>query len=162
MPTNTAVTSSLVFPGQVAADLECRINTLTQIAEGLVSVLSIQTTNPDGTPTPPDNSIANQALSTANAALSAVQSLQASQKQSRSSAPVPLPQGDNSITFPFGYPMPSVDYTVMITLYAGATSHPTAYYGARVIESSLTVDSFSVLTDNIPANTKLAFYVIER
>lgn len=161
MPTNTAVSSSLVFNGQVPPDLECSINTLSQIAQGLVSVLSISTTDPDGNVNPPDNSIANQALSTANAALALAQSVQASQKQMRFGVPQALPQGDNSITFPFSSPMPDVNFSIMLTFYAGATSHPAAYFGARVIESSITVNGFSVLTDNIPANTKLGYFVIQ-
>ncbi len=122
---------------------------------------SIQTTNPDGNPSPPDDSVAQQALSTANAALALAQSVQASQKQWRASVPQAIPTGDNSITFPFATPMPSTNYAIMLTFYAGTTTHPSAYFGARVLESSISVNGFSVLTENIPANTKLAYYVVE-
>lgn len=161
MPVNTAVTSSLVFQGQVPSDLECRISNLTEIAQGLVSVLSITTTDPDGNPSPPDDSVAQQALSTANAALALAQSVQASQKQTRFGVPQALPQGDNSITFPFSSPMPDVNYSITLTFYAGTSSHPVGYYGARVLESSISVNGFSVLTDGIPANTKLGYWVTQ-
>lgn len=161
MPVNTAITSSLVFPGQIPADRECSISNLSEIIQGVVDFTTIASTDPDGTVNPPDNSIANQALSTANAALALAQSVQASQKQTRFGVPQALPNGDNSITFPFSSPMPDTNYSIALTLYAGASSHPSSYFGVRVLESSIGVNGFSVLTDNIPANTKLGYFVIQ-
>ncbi len=162
MPTNTAITASIVFPGQVPSDRECTIGTLSDIIQGVVDYTTIASTDPDGNITPPDNSIANQALSTANAALALSQSIAASLKDTRSGVPQPVPTGDNSITFPFSVAMPSTDYIVTLTLYAGNTTHPAAYFGVRVVESSMTVDGFTVLTENIPANTKLGYWATMR
>jgi hypothetical protein len=161
VPTNEAITSSLVFNGQVPPDLECQISSLSEIVRGVVAVTSIQTTNPDGNPSPPDDSVAQQALSTANAALALAQSVQASQKQWRASVPQSVPTGDSSISFPFASPMPSVSYSILLTIYAGTTTHPAAYYGVRVLESSITVNGFTILADNIPASSKIAYHVIE-
>lgn len=161
MPTNTVITSSLTFPGQVPADRQCDISTLSAIIQGVVDFTSISTSNPDGNPSPPDDSVAQQALSTANAALALAQSVQASQKQTRFGVPQALPTGDNSITFPFSAPMPDTNYSIVLTLYAGTSSHPSSYFGVRVLESSIGVNGFSVLTDNIPANTKLGYWVTQ-
>jgi hypothetical protein len=162
MPTNEAITSSLVFPGQVPPDQECSISTLSEIIQGVVANTSIQTTNPDGTPTPPDDSVAQLALSQANAALALAQSLQAAQKEVRASSPQTIPNGDSTFSFTWSPPLPSTNYNVQVTIYAGASGHPSAYYGSRVLLSSVTVDGFSVLFDNIPANSSAAFYAVMR
>lgn len=164
MPTNESVTSSLSFPGQVPPDQECNISNLSAILRGAVSYLSIQTSNPDGTPTPPDDSVAQQALSTANAALAAVQALTAAQKQSRTVNPQPMPTGDGLFSVAFSTPMPSVNYNVFATIYAGADTHPAGnnMYGLRVLESSITVNGFTLLVDNVPANSKVGVFAIER
>lgn len=162
MPTNEVITSGLVFPGQVPQDRECEISTLSEIIQGVVDYTSIQTTNPDGTPTPPDDSVAQLALSTANAALALAQSVQASQKETRASSPQAIPTGDNQIAFSWSPPMPSTNYSIMLTLYAGSATFPTERLSTRVLESSITVDGFIALVENIPANTKLGFYAVMR
>lgn len=124
--------------------------------------MSVQSTDPDGDPSPPDDSVAQLALSTANSALALAQSVQASQKQVRASSPQAIPTGDSTVSFGWSPSMPNTNFNIAISLYAGAVGHPSAYYGFRVLESSITVDGFSVLLDNIPANTKLAFYAVER
>lgn len=162
MPTNTVVTSSLVFPGQVPSDQECQISTLSEIIQGVVDFTTIQTTNPDGTPTPPDDSVAQLALSQANAALALAQSVQASQKETRSSSPQAIPTGDSTTTFNWSPALPSTDYDISLTIYAGAVGHPSAYYGWRVLASSISTGGFSVLLDNIPANSSASFRVVMR
>lgn len=162
MPVNQAVTSSIVFPGQVPADRECDISNLSNIIQGVVDFTTIQTTNPDGTPTPPDDSVAQQALSTANAALAAVQALQAAQKETRSSSPQAIPTGDSTTSFTWSPALPSTDYDIRMTFYAGDVTHPANVAQYRVLESSITTSGFSVLLDNIQANTKASFYVIMR
>lgn len=162
MPTNTAINSSLVFSGQVPPDLECRIGTLSEIAAGVVAVTSIQSSSPDGSVNPPDDSVAQQALSTANAALALAQSVQASLKDTRTLPPQSIPTGDSTASFAWTVPMPSTDYAITFTWYAGSVSHPGAYYGARVLESSITENGFSVVIDNAPANSKLSFFAIQR
>jgi hypothetical protein len=162
MPTNEAITSGLVFPGQVPADRECEISNLSEIIQGVVDFTSIQTTNPDGTPTPPDDSVAQLALSQANAALALAQSVQASQKETRSSSPQAIPTGDSTTTFNWNPPLPSTNYDINITIYAGAVGHPSAYYGWRVLASSVSTGGVSILLDNIPANSSASYRVVMR
>lgn len=151
-----------MFPGQVPTDRECQISNLTDIIQGVVDYTTIASTNPDGSVTPPDDSVAQQALSTANAALALAQSLQAAQKETRSLAPQAIPTGDSTYSFAWNPALPDTDYDIELTFYAGAVGHPSAYYGWRVLESSITVNGFSVLLDNIPANTKASIFVTQR
>lgn len=162
MPTNEAITSSLVFPGQVPSDRECDISNLSSIIQGVVDFTSIQTSNPDGNPSPPDDSVAQLALSQANAALALAQSVQANQKETRSTSPQSIPNGDSTTTFNWAPPLPSTDYDISVTIYAGAVGHPSAYYGWRVLESSLSTGGVSILFDNIPANSKASFRAVMR
>jgi hypothetical protein len=161
MPTNTVITTSIVFPGQVPSDRECQISNLSEIIQGVVDFTSIASTSPDGNPSPPDDSVAQQALSTANAALALAQSVQASQKQTRSSVPQAIPTGDSAVAFPFSSPMPDTNYFISITFFAGSSAHPSTYYGYRILESSITVNGFTALFDNAPSNTKVALYAVQ-
>lgn len=161
MPTNTVISTGLVA-GEVPPDRECDISNLSAIIQGVVDFTSIESTNPDGTPTPPDDSVAQLALSTANAALALAQSVQASQKETRSSSPQPIPTGDTTYTFTWSPPLPSTDFNIQLTFYAGDVTHPANVAQYRVLESSITTAGFSVLLDNIQANTKAAFLVTMR
>ncbi len=122
---------------------------------------SIQSSSESGGSSP-DNSIAEQALNTANTALAAVQELQSAQKEVRSSGIIAISTGDTSFTYGFTPPMPSTDYDIEVTYYAGATAHPAAYYGYRILESSITVNGFTILFDNTPASTKIAIRAVQR
>ncbi len=161
MPTNTQITSSIVA-GTVPDDRNCP-RTGQQIVDLVQDFTSIQNTGGEA-PAGPDNSIAEQALNTANTALAEVQALSAAQKQTRTLDPQPIPTGDNTFVFGFQPPMPSTDYDILLTLYDGAAApaHPAAYYGARVWEPSITVTGFNVILDNIPASTKLGIRIVER
>jgi hypothetical protein len=162
MPTNTQINSSLVA-GTVPPDRDCP-RTGQQVVNLVQDFMSIQSSGGGNDPLPPDNSIAELALNTANTALAEVQALTAAQKQFRDLDPQPLPTGDNTFVFSFAPPMPSTDYSIGLTLYDGASPavHPAAYYGVRVIETSITVSGFSVLLDNIPTATKLGIRIVER
>lgn len=159
MPTNSQITSSIVA-GTVPPDRNCPTNGQ-QIVELIQDFTSIQNSGGEA-PAGPDNSIAEQALNTANTALAEVQALTAAQKQFRDLDPQALPEGDNTFVFSFQPPMPSTDYSIGLTLFAGAVGHPSAYYGVRVLESTITTTGFSVLLDNIPASTKLGIRIVER
>lgn len=161
MPTNTVITTGLVA-GEVPPDRECGISDLSSIIQGVVDFTSVQTTDPDGNPSPPDDSVAQLALSQANAALALAQSVQAAQKETRSTSPQAIPTGDSTTTFNWSPPLPSTDYDISLTIYAGAVGHPAAYYGWRVLTSSISTGGFSVLLDNIPANSSASFRVVMR
>lgn len=161
MPTNTSIQSSLVA-GTVPPD-QCP-KTGQDIVNLVQNFMSVQTTSEDGTPSGPDNSIAEQALNTANTALAGVQSLQAAQKEVRTSERIALTSGNSNFTFNFGAPMPSTDYTVEITFFAGSTGFIAGNDGfsGRVLESSITETGFTVIFSNIPSNTKVQLRVVQR
>jgi hypothetical protein len=160
MPTNTEIVASIVA-GTVPHDRNCPKN-----GQDVVSLVqdfcSIQSGTSAGDTTNPNDSVAEQALNTANTALAAVQELQAGQKQVRSSGIIAIPAGDSNFAYTFTPPMPSTDYDVQVAYYAGATGFIAAFYNYRVLESSLSVNGFNLIFDNTPANTKVAIRVVER
>lgn len=158
MPTNTAINSSIVA-GSVPPDRNCP-RTGQEVIELVQDFCSIQSVSEAGGGT--DNSIAEQALNTANTALAEVQSLQAAQKEVRTMDPQPVQSGDSQFNFALVPPMPSTDYDVSVTYYAGASGYVAQFYGWRILESSLTVNSLTVVLDNTPANTKISIRVTQR
>lgn len=159
MPTNEQITSSLVA-GSVPPDREC-VKSLSQVLAGVEDFMSIQNTGGE-TPSGPDNSIAEQALNTANTALAGVQALHAQQKEIRAQSPQAIPTGDSQTNFSWVPPMPDTNYDVYVTYYATAAGYASTFYGWRVVKSSVTVNGVSVLFDNTPANTEAAIRVIQR
>jgi len=126
--------------------------------------MHISSTGGGNDPLPPDNSLAEQALNTANTALAEVQALTAAQKQIRGSPPQEVNSGDSVASFSFLPPMPSTDYWVCVTYYAG-NSNPVPdakVYNARVLESSITTTGFTLVLDNTPTSTKIGITVTER
>lgn len=160
MPTNTAITLSLVA-GSVPPDRNCPTNgqQVVQLVQDFVSVNAATST---GDSTNPSDSVAEQALNTANTALAAVQSLESQQKAVRTSGIISIPSGDSNFGFTFSPPMPSVDYDVAVTYYAGSAGFIAAFYNYRVLESSVSVNGFNLILDNTPANTKIAIRVVQR
>lgn len=162
MPTNTEITASLVA-GTVPSDRNCPKNgqDVVQLVQDFVSVQSAASSG-DGSN--PNDSVAEQALNTANTALEAVQNLQSAQKEVRSSGLIPIPNGDSNFAFTFTPPMPSTDYDISVTYYAGAAGFvaSNSLYNFRVLETSLTVNGFNLIFDNTPANTKIAVRVVQR
>lgn len=159
MPTNTSIQSSIVA-GAVPPDRQCVRNgsEVVQLVQDFCSIQNIGDSGASG----PDSSIAEQALNTANTALSEVQALQAAQKQVRTTSPQAVGSGDSQFNYSFQPPMPSTDYDISVSYYAGASGFIATYYGWRVLESSLTTTGFTLLLDNTPANTKISIRVTER
>lgn len=161
MPTNTEITQSIVA-GTVPADRNCPKNGQ-DVVNLVQDFCSIQSGASSGSGDPnPNNSIAEQALNTANTALSAVQELQAEQKEVRTSGLISIPSGDSNFAYSFTPPMPSTDYDIQVTYYAGAAGFIATYYGNRILESSISVNGFNIIFDNTPANTKVAIRVVQR
>lgn len=160
MPTNTQVTASIVA-GTVPPDRNCP-----KSGQDVVNLVQdfclINDATTAGESTGTDNSIAELALNTANTALAGVQQLQAAQKEVRSSGLIPVPTGDSNFVYTFTPAMPDTNYNVQITYYAGSTGFASAFYGARVLESSVSVNGFNILFDNTPANTKVDITVTQR
>jgi len=160
MPTNTEIITSLVA-GTVPPDRNCpkNGNDVVQLIQDFVSVQSGTSSGDGGNP---GDSVAEQALNTANTALAAVQELEAAQKQVRTSGIITVPSGDSNFGFVFAPPMPSTDYDIDVAIYAGAVGFVATFYGWRILESSLTVNGFNVIFDNLPANSKIAIRVVQR
>ncbi len=160
MPTNTEILLSLVA-GTVPPDRNCPKDgqSVVNLVQDFVSVQG----NPaSGSGGGSSDSVAEQALNTANTALAAVQSLESAQKAVRTSGIIAIPTGDSNFSFAFSQPMPSTDYDIYVTYFAGSVGFIATYYGNRVLESSLTVNGFNIIFDNTPANTKIAIRVVQR
>lgn len=160
MPTNTEITASIVA-GTVPPDRNCPKNGQ-EVVNLVQDFCSIQSSTSSGDSGNPNDSVAEQALNTANTALAAVQQLQADQKEVRSSGLIPIPSGDSNFSYSFTPPMPDTNYDISVTFYAGAAGFASAFYGWRVLESSLSVNGFNLLMDNVPANSKASIRVVQR
>ncbi len=160
MPTNTQINLSIVA-GTVPPDREC-VKNLTEVLQGVQDFAYVSEGTSTGDGGSGSDSVAEQALNTANTALAAVQEVQAAQKQVRSSGLIPVTNSNSNFTFSFTTPMPSTAYFIQTMLYAGATGVTTDRCVIRVLESSITVNGFTLLLDDIPSNHKIAIYVVEQ
>lgn len=160
MPTNTEITASIVA-GTVPPDRNCPKNGQ-DVVNLVQDFCSIQSSTSSGDTGSPNDSVAEQALNTANTALAGVQQLQAEQKQVVSSGLTSIPSGDSNFVYTFTPAMPDTNYNIQITYYAGAAGFASTFYGARVLESSLAANGFNILFDNTPANTKVDITVTQR
>lgn len=105
------------------------------------------------------NSIAQQALETANIALTTAQQAIASIPQKRTSEePIAVTAGDSTLNIAFGIAMPDTNYEVRLTYY-GANVAVGVFYAFRVVDGSRTVNGCNIRLDNTPANTKVAWVV---
>lgn len=160
MPTNTEINLSLVA-GTVPPDQNCPKNGQ-DVVNLVQNFVSVNGATSSGDPLNPGDSIAEQALNTANTALAAVQGLQAAQKEVRSSGIITIPTGDSQFTYSFTPAMPSTEFDINVIYYAGAAGYVAAYYNCRVLESSISVNGFTLILDNTPANAKIAIRVVQR
>lgn len=162
MPTNTEIVASLVA-GTVPPDRDC-IKTGQEVVNLVQDFVSVQSGTSSGDGSTPNDSVAEQALNTANTALAAVQELTAAQKDTRSSGPITIPTGDSNFAFSWTSPMPSTDYDIFVTYYAGAAGFvaSNSLYNFRVLESSITVNGVNIIFDNTPANTKVSIRAVQR
>src|SRR5688572_18128232 len=100
MPTNTEITASLVA-GTVPPDMNCP-KSGQDVVNLVQNFVSVQTGTASGDGGSPNDSVAEQALNTANTALAAVQSLQSEQKEVRVTAdPIAIPAGDSNYSYSF-------------------------------------------------------------
>jgi hypothetical protein len=162
MPTNTEIISSLVA-GSVPLDRDCP-KSGQDVVNLVQDYVSVQSGTASGDGSNPNDSVAEQALNTANTALEGVQALTAAQKEVRSSGLLPVTSGDQAFAYSFTPPMPSTAYFIDLTYYAGDNTAVTdnKVYNWRVLESSITVDGFTLRLDNTPANTKIAIRVTQQ
>lgn len=152
MPTNTQVVAALEAH-EVPPDLECVPGTMTPLLALLAQFLTVNsvTSEVDQQST---NSVAQQALETANIALTTAQQAIAAIPATRSAeAPIALAAGDSPLNIAFGVPMPSTNYEVRGTYY-GTSAYPTAFFGFHVEDGTRTVNGCTLRMSNTPANFK--------
>lgn len=158
MANNTQINLAIVVAGEVPPDLNCLTdaNAMLQVAAAYLTVAAQDPADPAAQ----TNSVADQALNTANNAISQVNALKVLIPERRSSGSnlIPLPSGDSTVPVTFSPDMPSAVYSIQVTLFGSAT-HPAAYYGFRVVEATRTVNSFQISFDNIPAGSSFAWVV---
>lgn len=159
MPTNVQVVAALeAHPA--APDQECIPGQMTLLAQKLAALLTVVsvTSEIDQQST---NSIAQQALETANIALTTAQQAIASIPQTRSSAePLAITAGDSTLNITWNPAMPDTFYAVLGTYY-GVNAAVAAYYNFRVVDGSRTVNGCQIRFDNTPANTKWSYLVYQ-
>lgn len=162
MPTNTEIIESIVA-GTVPQDRNCPKNGQ-DVVNLVQDFCSIQSGTASGDGSNPNDSVAEQALNTANTALAAVQELNAAQKETRSSGLIAVPTGDSNFSYSWTPPMPSTDYDVFVTYYAGSAGFvaSNSLYNFRVLESSITVSGVNLIFDNTPANSKVSIRAVQR
>lgn len=159
MPTNTQVVAALE-PHDAAPDQECVPGNMTELAQRIAALLTVVsvTSEIDQQST---NSIAQQALETANIALTTAQQAIAAIPQTRTSQePIALSAGDSTMNIAFGVAMPDTNYEVRGTYY-GANVAVALFYNFRVVDGSRTVNGCTIRFDNTPANTKFAWVAQE-
>lgn len=159
MASNSTIVAALVA-APVPPEREC-VSNLSEIIEGVVAFTTIDAlaSASSGSPFPTTNNTAAQALATANSALEIANDTAAQVKQRRSSGTkISLPTGDSTAVISWSPEMPDTNYEVRVTLY-GPDTHPSAYYGWRVVDGTQAVTSARLIFDNIPAGTSYAWVV---
>lgn len=159
MPTNLQIVAALeAHPA--APDQLCVPGNMTELAQKLSQLLTVVsvTSEIDQQST---NSIAQQALETANLAITTASQALASIPQTRSSgAPVAITAGDSTLNIAWSPAMPDTSYEVRGT-YFGTNVAVAAFYAFRVIDGSRTVNGCQLRFDNTPAATTFAWVAQE-
>ncbi len=155
MPVNVQIVAALeAHPA--APDQECIPGQMTILAQRIAQLLSVVsvTSEIDQQST---NSIAQQALETANIALTTAQQAIASIPQIRSGGPpLPVVAGDSVFPITWSIPMPSTNYLVIGNFY-GANSAAAQAYAFRIVDSSRTVNGCTLRLDNVPSGSSFAW-----
>lgn len=155
MPTNTQQVANLEAHA-VPPDLECVPGEMTQLLALIAQFLSVVSVTSE-IDQQSGNSIAQQALETANIALVTAQQAIDSIPQTRSSqAPIAIAVGDSALNISFSVPMPDTNYELRGT-YFGTAAYPGAYFAFHVEESTRTVNGCTLRFNNTPANFKFAW-----
>lgn len=157
MPTNTQLVASLT-PQTVPPDLVCVPGDMNLLLPLIAQFLAVNATTAEVDQNS-TNSIAQQALETANIALTTAQAALAAIPATRSSgSPQLIAAGDSVLPISFGVPMPNINYEVRGTWYGqNVAVANTQIYAFRVIDGTQTVNGCSLRLDNVPASTKFAW-----
>lgn len=155
MPSNTQIVAALeAHPA--APDQSCVPGNMTELAQRLAALLTVVsvTSEIDQQST---NSIAQQALETANIALTTAQQAIASIPQTRNGGPpLAVVAGDSVFPITWSIPMPTTNYVVIGNFY-GANAAAAQAYSFRIVDASRTVNGCTLRLDNVPANSSFAW-----
>lgn len=155
MPTNTQQVAALEAHA-VPPDLECVPGQMTALLALVAQYLSVVSVTSE-IDQQSGNSIAQQALETANIALTNAQQAIDSIPQTRSSqTPIAIAAGDSALNISFSVPMPDTNYEFRGTYY-GTAAYPTLFFGFHVEESTRTVNGCTIRFSNTPSNFKFAW-----
>lgn len=147
MATNPAIVAALVA-SPVPPDRECFSN-MTQVLQAVQDLVQVNITDPALVPSD-GNSIANQALNTANIALATANAASARIPQQRfSAAIIPVPSGDNNFSISWSPSMPDTNYIVGLTLYGPAPTAATFSWYVST-DTPPTVDGCTLFLNNVP------------
>lgn len=157
MATNTAITASLVS-NPVSPSQGC-VATPQDIVDLVSNYVTVNITDPAAVDPSTGSSIANQALNTANIALTTAQATQASIPQRRSvNQPVPVSTSDSNFVITWQPAMPDTNYEVRGTFYgpANGTGSRGEFY---VVDSTRTVDGCTIRLVNVASGMSFAWVV---
>lgn len=161
MPTNqttiAALESRTVPPDLLCIAPQALVDALPQLLR--VVGLASQVQGAAGV-TPITNNTGQQALTLAQSNLVKIQALQNQIVERRLVAyRQNVNAGDTVQPFAISPPMPSEQYMIYVML-EGAATHPSAYYGWRLVTGTQTVSGFTLSFDNAPSGT-LATVIVE-
>jgi hypothetical protein len=155
MAVNSSTIASLSAQ-PVPIDRECP-RSLTDILKGVEDFVAVvglasQVQIAPGVTTPVTNNLGAQALALANEVKATLDSLQGKLLNRRVVAVRQnVPAGDSVQTFTIDPAMPTAEYEVRL-FFTGPVTHPTEYYGWRVVSASQTTTSFQISFDNAHSN----------
>lgn len=155
MATNSSTIAALSAQ-PVPIDRECpRTGTdIVKLVQDFVAVVGLasQVQTAPGVSTPVTNNLGAQALALANEVKATLENLQGNFLNRRVVATRQnVPAGDSTQTFTIDPAMPSSDYEVRL-FFTGPATHPSAYYGWRVVSGSQTTTGVQISFDNAHNN----------
>lgn len=117
--------------------------------------LASQIASPTGV-TPVTNNVGQQALLLAQQIQTDLTALQAKTVSRRSVVVYQnIPSGDSLQDFVFTPAMPDAAYQVYVEI-GGSATHPSTYYGWRLVRDSKTTTGFQLSFDNMPNNSVIS------
>lgn len=157
MPANSAISTTVSW-ADLPPDLQCAPGDMNQLGPLIAQGLQISST--EGAPSSdPSNSIAQQALETANAALAQANAALAAIPNFRIGSVQAISAGDTTLAVSWSPPMPSTNYFAILAFY-GADAAVAVFYASRVVDGSRAVSSCTFRVDNAPTATQVSYLIL--
>jgi hypothetical protein len=156
MPANTAINATVAW-APLPPDLQCVPGDMNQlgplIAQGLQISSSISPID-----TGSSDSIAEQALTTANAALAQANAALAALPNFRYNDPQPVAAGDSTFAISWSPAFPDTRY-IILGNYVSTAGAVAQFYNYHIVEGTQTPTGCTLRLDNTPANTTFGYLV---